>query len=466
MAWRPSGSVWGILAGGMAKAPTRPTIDTVTASVERPAGVGAAPRVPVLTVVDSPDPEARGRRVAIGDGVVIGRKPGAGVTLAIRDPAISRAHARLVAEADGAVTLEDLGSHNGTRVGGARGARFRLAPPALARVGDTVIEITVERGHEAAVDDDDDDEGALLGRTPAMRRLRAELREVGPSRLPALLLGETGTGKEVVARRLHEESGRAGAFVPVNVAAIPATLFEAHLFGHEKGAFTGADRRSPGAFEAADGGTLFLDEVAELPLDLQPKLLRALETFEVARVGSPEPRRVDVRVVAATNADLEAEVRAGTFRDDLYARLAGAVIRLPPLRARRADVPRLARAFFARLDPPREPRWTPGFVEALVSHAWPRNVRELRMLVERLALSPPDTTLESSHLAPHLPPPEPADPALDAPGREDLERALSMHRGNVTRVARAYGKHAKQVYRWLAQQGIDPKAYRGGADPP
>ncbi len=431
------------------------TRDTVTAAQERASpGQGDAPIA--ITMIDGADAAARGRTWPLAGPVVIGRRGSDDAQLAFADPSVSRRHARLVIEGE-RVVVEDLGSHNGSFVDGVRGSRWELEPPFLLRVGDTLLEIA-----RRAPSPEDDVEGALLGRSPAMARLREELRLLGPSRLPVLVVGETGTGKDLVARRLHEESGRAGPFVAVNVAAIPSTLFESTLFGHEKGAFTGADRRSPGCFERADGGTVLLDEIAELPLDLQPKLLRVLETRELARLGGDATLSVDVRVVAATNADLSAEVRAGTFRSDLYARLAGAVLRTPPLRERRADVPALARHFFG-VSTEREPVWTAGFVEALVRYPWPRNVRELRSVIERLALVK-DASLSRADLVGLLDDhgaasPSAASPA--APDRVELERLLRAHGGNVSRVARQLGKHGKQVYRWLAQHGLDPDDFRG-----
>jgi DNA-binding NtrC family response regulator len=342
-----------------------------------------------VCVVWSPDESARGRMTRLDRCLVLGRQPGDGVDLVVRDGAISRQHVSFAPER-GWVAVRDLGSRNGTFLDGARGAQWIREPPCLVRAGDTVLEVRRDVTGE-------DEEGPLLGRSSAMRTLRAEVRRIARSPLSVLLLGETGAGKELAAREIHEQSGRAGRFVAVNVAAISSTLFEAFFFGHERGAFTGAAQARPGGFEAATGGTLFLDEIAELPIELQPKLLRVLETREYTAVGSTEVRTSDARIVAATNAELESEVRAGTFREDLYARLAGGVVRVPPLRARRADVPGLARHFFASADPPIDPDWTPGFVEALLLHGWPMNVRELRTVVQRLALAG-TASLERQHL--------------------------------------------------------------------
>ncbi len=229
--------------------------------------------------------------------------------------------------------------------------------------------------------------GNLIGESTAMAELRKLVARAGPSDSVVLVEGETGTGKERVARALHLGSGRKGRFVAVNCAAIPAQLLESELFGAEKGAFTGATARRIGRFEQAQGGTLLLDEIGELPLELQAKLLRVLEQREVERLGGAAPVRVDVRVVAATHRDLRKGVSEGRFREDLYYRLAVFPIQVPPLRQRPEDVVPLARAFAAELRGPQgELRLTAQGERALRGHAWPGNVRELRNFVERLHL--------------------------------------------------------------------------------
>jgi DNA-binding NtrC family response regulator len=219
-----------------------------------------------------------------------------------------------------------------------------------------------------------------------MRALLATIAKVARSPLPVLVTGETGTGKELVARAVHEGSGR-GAFVPVNCAALPEHLLESELFGHERGAFTGADRAKRGLFEEAHEGTLFLDEVAELPAPLQPKLLRALEEGEIRRVGATRSVHVDVRLVAATNRDLDEEVAAGRFREDLFWRLNGLTLHVPPLRERPADIPLLIEHYLTRFTPAgtTAPRPTPEASALLTTYPWPGNVRELRSVVERAA---------------------------------------------------------------------------------
>jgi transcriptional regulator with GAF, ATPase, and Fis domain len=228
--------------------------------------------------------------------------------------------------------------------------------------------------------------GQCLGGSLEMRRIYAILERVAPTNSTVLVEGETGTGKDVVARSLHEASRRArGQFVPVDCGSIPENLIESELFGHLRGAFSGAQADRKGVFEEAEGGTLFLDEIGELPLAVQPKLLRAIETRSVRRVGSNQERPVDVRIIAATNRSLARCVKEGTFREDLYYRLAVVELTLPPLRARREDIPMLARHFHARLNTGGEPL-TPDVLVGLAARSWPGNVRELRNYIERSTL--------------------------------------------------------------------------------
>jgi two-component system NtrC family response regulator len=227
------------------------------------------------------------------------------------------------------------------------------------------------------------DESPIVGESEPMQRLRRRIEVLAATDLPVLVAGETGTGKELVALALHRQSGRRGAFVPLNCGSIPKDLVESELFGHERGAFTGATARRAGVFQEADGGTLFLDEIGELPPALQPRLLRALESGVVRPVGCDREVAVDVRVVAATHVDLQAAVAAGRFREDLYYRLAAAVLATPPLRARAADVALLCRHILDEL--PGHCRITERAVERLAAHRWPGNVRELKNVLRRAA---------------------------------------------------------------------------------
>jgi two-component system response regulator AtoC len=316
----------------------------------------------------------------------------------------------------------------------------------------------------------------LVGQSPAMQEVFRVVQRVADAEATVLLRGETGTGKELVARALHRRSARRdGPFVAVNCTAVPRDLIESEFFGHERGAFTGATSRRQGRFQQADGGTLFLDEIGDLDLAIQSKLLRALQEREVTRVGSDRIERVDVRVVAATNRDLEALVKDGQFRDDLYYRLDVIPVRLPPLRERPGDVPALVdhfvRSFAARLGRP-VPMPPPEVLAAAAGYPWPGNVRELRNLCERAALMGWDAVapllgrpaVEEPTLAT---PAEFSLPLLDARARlvERFERAyltrlLKQHRGKVGEVARAAGIAERNLYEKLKAYGLSRDDYR------
>jgi transcriptional regulator with GAF, ATPase, and Fis domain len=280
------------------------------------------------------------------------------------------------------------------------------------------------------------------------------------------------------ARAIHLWARRNGRFVAVNAAAIPSELAESQLFGHVRGAFSGAHKDSEGAFCAADGGTLLLDEIGELPSALQPKLLRALEERQVTAVGASHFRKVEIRLVAATNLDLFREVEAGTFRRDLLARLAGAVIRIPPLRSRLTDILLLARTFVDRRN------WvmSAGFAEGLLLHPWPMNIRELRTAMKRVDLLS-DAVLERSHLAEIIDrqdgfsrtpvTPSSSDSSADSadsvrsgaplpprPSPEELREVLARLGGNISRTAAHFRRDVKQIYRWIERDSIDISQYR------
>jgi two-component system response regulator AtoC len=293
----------------------------------------------------------------------------------------------------------------------------------------------------------------LIGEDPALKKLLQDLDKVSTSPLPVLVQGESGTGKELVARAVHARSPRAaGPFVPVNCAAIPENLLESELFGHEKGAFTGALARRPGLFEAADRGVLFLDEIGEVSLPVQAKLLRAIETSEFFRVGSTRPVQVDIRVVTATNKDLRTESAEGRFREDLYYRLNGVTLTLPPLRERRGDVPLLAAHFLAKA--PGRKRLSRGAAEKLQAYAWPGNVRELSMVVQRAAVLSQGDVIEAAEL--QLDPPR--NWRADALGRgltlaelerQYIEETLARFDGHRGRAAEALGIDPKTLYNKL-----------------
>jgi transcriptional regulator with GAF, ATPase, and Fis domain len=347
----------------------------------------ASPRVRIVVERVAGAPSAQ-VLVHEGDTCRIGSHPSNDLVLA--DPTISRFHCRLAREGD-SWRVVDAGSTNGTRVDGLKVLVAELEREARVTLGDSVLRvapdgvgdaISVPASAAAAF-------GALIGTSDAMKKLVAVLARVAASEIDVLLQGESGTGKELVAAELVQRSPRAdGPLVVVDCGAISPSLVESELFGHVRGAFTGAERDREGAFEAADGGTVFLDEIGELPLELQPKLLRALEAREVRRVGTSKPRSVDVRIIAATHRDLEREVNRGRFREDLYYRLAKVSVRVPPLRERLEDIPLLVQGFLAaahddRVASPFGRLFPPAVLADMRAHDWPGNVRELRNFVER-----------------------------------------------------------------------------------
>ncbi len=307
--------------------------------------------------------------------------------LRIEEPSVSGVHCELRSTDEGLI-LRDLGSTNGTWAGDLRVVEAQVTPGASFRAGNVSVR------YEGLADvvniplAEEDRFGGVFGSSVPMREVFATLEKVAPSDLTILVEGETGTGKEVVARAIHDRSRRSGRpFVVLDCSAIPDTLAESTLFGHEQGAFTGAIQLHKGVFEQADGGTVFLDEIGELPLELQPKLLRVLENQQLKRVGGNKTISVDVRLLAATNRDLRRMVAEGGFREDLYFRLSVINVELPPLRRRAGDIRMLASLFLDKCDNPRfagtPPTLKPEALKRLMGHPWPGNVRELRNVVER-----------------------------------------------------------------------------------
>jgi len=306
----------------------------------------------------------------------------------------------------------------------------------------------------------------LIGEAPVMKKLKEQILQAAPTNGWVLISGENGTGKELVAKQLHVHSARnTGRFVEVNCAAIPEELIESELFGHEKGAFTGAIARKQGRFELAHGGTIFLDEIADMSLRTQAKILRILQEHKFERVGGSETIEVDVRVIAATNKDLEQEMRAGNFREDLYYRLNVIPFRIAPLRERRGDIPALVAAFvgeFCAESGARPKRVASPALRLMADYAWPGNVRELRNLMERLVLMTPGLCIEAADLPPEIvggarPAPAPAA-SLDH-ARKEFERSflaarLAEHGWNISRTAEAIGIARESLSRKLRQFGI------------
>ncbi|MCB9667806.1 MAG: sigma 54-dependent Fis family transcriptional regulator [Myxococcales bacterium] len=336
-----------------------------------------------VVVVDGPD---KGREAeAVAPRLTIGS--GANNTLVLTDAAVSRHHCE-IAVRDERYLLRDLGSTNGTRLGDTPVLEAYLSPGSRIRIGYTEILFEPRKKWERVSEPDEDNFGSLYGTSHKMRSIFGLLAKVAPTDLSVVISGETGTGKELAARAVHDKSTRAkGPFVVVDCGAMSANLVESELFGHEKGAFTGAERARVGAFEFANNGTIFLDEIGELPLDLQPKLLRVLERREIKRLGASKPVEVNVRVITATHRDLGAMIRAGRFREDIYYRLAEVMVEMPALRDRREDIPLLVKQLLRE----NTEKWgdirdiDEEALRYLVERPWPGNVRELRNVIRRAA---------------------------------------------------------------------------------
>jgi DNA-binding NtrC family response regulator len=423
--------------------------------------------------------------------VILGRAPECDVR--INDASISRQHAAL--DIGPPITLHDLGSANGTHVRrpGAPDAetqemRRRPGETFALGVGDRVVLGSVTallRYAQAPVADGDPLAGTA--RDPAMTRLLDEAARVALGTINVLILGETGAGKEVLARAIHKLSPRAsGPFIAVHCAALSESLLEGELFGYEKGAFTGASQARPGLLEAADGGTVLLDEIGELELAVQVKLLRVLEERAVLRIGARAPKAIGVRFLAATNRDLEAEVARGAFREDLFYRLSGVTLTVPPLRARHGEIAPLARHFLAEasrtMDRARVPDLSDAALAAIERYAWPGNVRELRNAMERAVMLASGDTVTLEHLPAKIVAPvstraAPADPApssgrdarpiasaprsleeIDAAKaafeRQQIVEALEKCGGNQTRAAELLGISRRTLVTRLGEYGL------------
>jgi DNA-binding NtrC family response regulator len=432
-----------------------------------------------LRVVAGPD---QGKEHALDAGTtMVGTH--ADNDLVLSDATVSRYHLEIRMRRDG-IEVRDLDTTNGTKHGGVRIGQVILNGPARLRLGKyTEVDVEpIDAGVELA-EWTADRYGEVLGSAPAMRRLFALLAKAAVTEATILLSGETGTGKEALAEAVHQTSRRAkGPFVVVDCGSIPHELIASELFGHARGAFTGAATDKQGLIEAANSGTLFLDEIGELALDLQPQLLRVLDRRQVRRVGETHAVDVDIRVIAATHRDLRAMVRSGKFREDLYYRLAVVSTQVPPLRERKSDIPALATCFAERMG-----RGTfaqsPALLEQLERHDWPGNVRELRNVVERALSLGSAALVDLGDGAAPRPAAEPAEPAEPDPGdarpasassgvlelpfkeakaalvesfeRDYLTALLARHRGNISRAAAEAGIDRNYIHRLVKKYGLE-----------
>lgn len=400
------------------------------------------------------------QRFPVGaEPLIIGKDPSLPIVLA--DPAVSRRHCEVKSSAVG-VHLKDLGSRNGTRVDGVVMESGLLFHGSTIRVGETEIYFLSDQEGATAGPEGPSSFGEAVGSSPAMRNVFALLEKLAATDLSICLIGETGTGKDVLARAIHERSRRKDkAFVVFDAGAVAATLIESRLFGHNKGAFTGAISDQEGQFEAASGGTLFLDEIGELGLDLQPKLLRALEQRTVVRLGGTTEIPVDVRIIAATNRDLQTEVAEGNFREDLFFRLGVSVVRVPPLRDRREDIPMLCAAITDAM--PRKVSLSNAAVKVLQAQLWPGNVRELKNVLTLAAAVSESEILEPRDLVqfntkrirePTLDGFPLAGRTLDSIERNAIKQTLEDCKGNKTHAAKALGIASSTLYEKLKKYDL------------
>ncbi|MEM9491524.1 MAG: sigma 54-interacting transcriptional regulator [Myxococcota bacterium] len=402
-----------------------------------------------------------------------------GCDLILSDPRVSRHHFEIQLDDEG-YRLRDLDSTNGTFVAGHRVRDVYLNPSSSIYVGDSRLRFEPLDTSVSVKLSERERFGRMVGRSVAMRALFAKLERIAPTDASLLVTGETGTGKELVAEAVHYNSPRKdGPFEVLDCGSVAENLIASELFGHERGAFTGAHTMRIGAFEEASGGTVFLDEIGEMPVELQSKLLSVLENREIRRLGSNTARPVDVRIIAATNRDLRAEVNAGRFREDLYYRLAVVNVKMPPLRQRLEDLPDLARRLFERqglAESRIAELMTPEFQAALARSAWPGNIRELRNYLEQYLifedLVPDDSDAELSESAAAQDIESGSNVQIDASQPfsdarqqvlKDFERLyvtelLRAHDGKVSRAANTAGITRTYLYRLLQRHKLTGKS--------
>ncbi len=410
-----------------------------------------------VTVTSGPD---AGLTRPIEGTLIIGSHAQAGLVL--KDTTVSRYHVEFQGRPDG-VLVRDLESTNGTYLGATRVSEVLVEDQATLMVGKTQVKVSMVEA-DLGVPAELATFGNAKGASPAMKQLFGVLDKVSPTNSTILLLGETGTGKEILARAIHQKSKRGNRpYVVVDCGSVAPTLIESELFGHVRGSFTGAIADRNGAFIEADGGTLFLDEIGELPLELQPKLLRVLEAQTVRRVGEDKQRRIDVRVIGATHRNLEDEVEAGRFRRDLYYRLNVVQVKVPPLRDRLDDIPLLA-AHFVQTMGRGEFELPHGLMAKFAAYHWPGNVRELRNLVERALAGadveplPIDSSGSKSNpnaeAITDLPFKEAKDKLVESFTRDYLAALLEKCGGNISQMARDAGIARNYVHRLVTKYGL------------
>jgi DNA-binding NtrC family response regulator len=411
-----------------------------------------------LVVLAGPD---AGRGIALAPGrYQVGRDNDC--QLVLHDATVAGRHLEIELTQN-QICVRDLGSTSGSYFGGARFSEITVDDAVVVHVGGTELAVLPEESQSGILPSCETRFHGVLGRSLVMRNIYAVLERASASDVSILIEGETGTGKELLAEAIHAESARTkGAFVVCDLAGVSRTLIESELYGHLRGAFTGADRDRTGAFEQAHGGTIFIDELGELEQEAQPRLLRAIERRQVKPVGSAGYKDIDVRVVAASGRDLNQEVRAGRFREDLYHRIAVVRVVLPPLRERREDIPLLVRAFLGE-----RAELSPGAMAALVRHDWPGNVRELRNVIERaLSLATPEQSIIEAPLLGLPAPTRRASAAAGAGYKETKERLLQeweknyiedllrQSGGNVSKAAREGGLDRVYLHRLMKKHGI------------
>jgi DNA-binding NtrC family response regulator len=427
-------------------------------SMSRQAGRGR------LLIVKGPD---RGETIAIAElAMTVGSGPGNDILLS--DPTISRKHLVIEPRTEG-VIARDLGSTNGSFVQGARFQELTLGFGTEVTIGQTVLKYVPSEEALELLPADEETYGSLAGRDPKLRKLFRLLADVASSDATVLIEGETGTGKELFAEEIHRHSARrAGPFIVFDCGAVPKELIESALFGHLRGAFTGAVTDRPGAFEEADGGTLFLDEIGELAPEVQPALLRALDKRAVRPVGGTNYTQVSVRVVAATNRNLRAEIAAKRFREDLYYRLAVVRMHVPPLRERPDDIPLLVEHFSRQFSGGRKLDVSKEALERLRHHDWPGNVRELRNVIERACALTHGDVLEIDEAFDEkvasgavagavnidLPFKEAKAQIIDNFEREYIRAQLKRHEGNLSAAARSAEVDRKHFRELLRKHGL------------